>query len=314
MKSISPRLVFFLLASVAYTLGTTVYLRSVRTADPGQLDQGVFKKLLGDGRRLFAGQFVEMADVYFHGGFYPSIFDRRATQATKAVTEAVASDSHSDHDEHADHEDHSNCDHETHDNDSEHVKSMTPEAAQNWLESFIRRFRVTEHTHLAEGQEREILPWLKMAIELDPQGIETYTTAAYWLREMGNVDQAQKVLREGLQNNPGNYELLFEMGRLYKEDRQDLGHARNLWLYAGKCWRNQSPEAQEGTRRDYSRILSYLGELEIEAGNTNEAIDFFEQALPYSPRPDGIQSRIDALHGKVGAPADFPPTFPGPPG
>jgi len=34
--------------------------------------------LLGDGRRLFANHFFIMADVYFHSGYYPSVFDRNA--------------------------------------------------------------------------------------------------------------------------------------------------------------------------------------------------------------------------------------------
>ena len=68
---------------------------------------------------------------------------------------------------------------------------------RDWLEGFIRHFRITEHTHLENGEEREVLPWLKLAIELDPQAIQTYTDTAFWLRKtLGNVQDAEEVLRE----------------------------------------------------------------------------------------------------------------------
>ena len=292
MNTASPQFIFALLIVLAYTLGTMTHLRAVSRSDSGQPGEGAFKKLLGDGRRLFAGQFVEMADVYFHSGMYPSIFDR-AAKAPKAVTRAV--EQHGE-DDHAGHEHDDN-------HDEEHVKAMAPAATQNWLEAFIRRFRITEHTHLAQGDEREILPWLKIAIELDPQAIDTYTTAAYWLRRsLNRPDQAEKVLREGLRNNPTNPELLFEMGLLLKENRKDLDRARNIWRYAAKCWLEQSEEVREDDRLYFAKILNYLGELEQETGNLPEAISYFEQAKPISPSPDSIQKKIDELRAKPTTP------------
>lgn len=318
MNAASPKFIFALLIALAYTLGTMTHLRAVSRSDSAHPDEGAFKKLLGDGRRLFAGQFVEMADVYFHSGMYPSIFDRAGTKAPKAVTSAVekhGEDDHADHkhDEqgncvhdasHAGHEHDAqgNCQHDD-DHDAEHVKAMTPAATQNWLEAFIRRFRITEHTHLAQGDEREILPWLKIAIELDPQAIDTYTTSAYWLRQkLNRPDQAEKVLREGIRNNPTNPELLFEMGLLHKESRKDLDRARNTWRYAAKCWLAQSEEVREDDHPYFSKILNNLGELEREAGNVPQAISYFEQAKPFSPSPDGIQKKIDELRAKPATP------------
>jgi len=40
--------------------------------------------------------------------------------------------------------------------------------------------------------EREILPWLRLSAELDPQRVETYTVAAYWLRNMGKIAEAEQ--------------------------------------------------------------------------------------------------------------------------
>lgn len=325
MKSVSPKVMFVFLMALAYTLGTATYLRAVNQVDATQPDEGAFKKLLGDGRKLFAGQFVEMADVYFHSGLYPSIFDRaNNVKAAKAVTSAV--DEHSDqddHDEHAghkhdengkclhdEHKDHKhdeqgNCQHDDH--DDEHVKAMTP-VAENWLESFIHRFRITQHTHLGNGNEREILPWLKLAIELDPQSIETYTTAAYWLRrDLQQPDQAELVLREGLRNNPTNYELLFEMGLLYKENKHDHDRARNLWLAAQRCWLQQNEEARKESESFFSKIASNLGELEEAGGHHELAVKYFEQAKPYSPKPEAIQGWIDRIRAAAQSPTNSTP-------
>ncbi len=317
MRTASPKLILLLLLSVAFTFGTMAHLRSVSRADALRPDEGAFKKLLGDGRSLFAGQFVAMADVYFHSGLYPSIFDRREMKAPKAVTAEAnqdLADGHHDHehDEHGncigasaheghEHDEHGNCQHGT--AEDEHAKAMTPAAAQNWLEAFIRKFRITEHTHLSDGDEREIMPWLKMAIELDPQATDTYITAAYWLRKkLDRVDQAEKVLREGIRNNPTSHELLFEMGLLYKENRGDVERARNIWRYALECWGNQSEAERKEHPEDCSKIAANLAKLEREAGNLPLAIKFLELAKVFSPAPEGIQSQIDEIRAALDSP------------
>ena len=67
---------------------------------------------------------------------------------------------------------------------------------RDWIERFGRHFIITEHTHLAGKNRSEILPWLKLSAELDPQKIETYTVAAFWLRDLGKIKEAERFLRE----------------------------------------------------------------------------------------------------------------------
>ena len=62
----------------------------------------------------------------------------------------------------------------------------------------------------------------------EAQTPDTYTTAAYFLRkELNTPDEAAKFLHEGIRNNPGSYELLYELGRLYHENYHDEQRARN---------------------------------------------------------------------------------------
>lgn len=301
MSKASPKLVFALLVALAYTLGTSAHLRALNQPDAGRTD-GAFKKLLGDGRRLFAGQFVEMADVYFHGGFYPSIFDRRDSKAPLAVTGKT--DEHDDHDHGGhQHDENGKC-LGTHDHDDEHEKAMAKGEANDWLEKFIRRFRITEHTHLDQGEEREILPWLKLAIELDPQAIATYTTTAYWLRKnLDKPEDAEAVLREGLRNNPRNCEILFELGHIYRENYKDLERARNVWGSALRLWEQQADEVKRETLRLYGEITANLAKLEEEAGNWARAIQYFELTKLASPRPEAIQEQINSLKSKLAVPS-----------
>src|SRR5262245_7354202 len=95
-------LLFCLLATFCFTLATILQLRTLTWSDRAQADS-MLKVLLGDGRRLFANHFFVMADVSFHSGYYPSVFDRRdETKQSPMVT--GQDEHHHDHDEHETHE------------------------------------------------------------------------------------------------------------------------------------------------------------------------------------------------------------------
>src|SRR5437016_1352477 len=70
----NPALVLVLLVAICVTLAANLQPRAVSWSQRGQ--DSVLKVLLGDGRRLFANHFFVKADVYFHSGYYPSIFDQ----------------------------------------------------------------------------------------------------------------------------------------------------------------------------------------------------------------------------------------------
>lgn len=108
----------------------------------------------------------------------------------------------------------------------------------NWIDGHGRKHFPSVHTHLGQDSpdvhknaEREILPWLKFSAKLDPNKIETYTVAAYWLRRTGGDIEAEQFLREGLRANPGSAEIIFELGRC-RADAKDPERARNLWELA----------------------------------------------------------------------------------
>ena len=276
---ISPLLALTALLALAFTLALGLAPDAAGWSRRGRSDN-VFALMFGDGRKLFANQFFTMADVYFHSGYYPSIFDKNSVEQKEIIS-------------------------------ASHGRKETEEDEKNedflgkpkdWIDAFGRNFKIAQHTHLERGNEREILPWLRLAADLDPQKIETYTVGAFFLREhLNRPDQAETFLREGLRNNPDSYEILFELGRLYRESSHDTDRARNVWELGVRKFLAQPPDQQKDNKLVFEEIVVNLAHLEDEAGNYGIAIRWLQTALKLSPNPAGLQKQIDAIQKKMAA-------------
>jgi len=286
MRRASPYLVLGLLLAACFSLATTIQPRTRSWSDRAK-SGNVLKLLLGDGRRMFANHFFVQADVSFHGGYYPSIFD----QSAKAKESPMVT-GHDDHDGH---------------DEEEHEKEMNfLGQPRDWIEKFGRNFRVTEHKHLERGQEREMLPWLKLSAEMDPQRVETYTVAAYWLRGLGKQKEAEEFLREGLRNNPNSCEILFELGRLYSQNGHDLDRARNVWELALRKWQQQESGKPEPNLMLRDQIAVNLGRLQEQSGNLARAVELLEMVKANSPSAGALQKQVDELRARIATPAITP--------
>jgi tetratricopeptide (TPR) repeat protein len=259
--------------------------------------------LLGDSRRMFANHFFVKADAYFHSGFYPSIFDNQESFQTPHMAEDAGAMKGK--------------------NQGDEAGFLGP--PRDFIENFERNFMPSRHTHLDEGGAqgtngladlgeqggtvREILPWLKLSAELDPDRIETYTVTAYWLRSrMGKVDEAERFLRDGLRANPGNAAILFELGRIYDEDRKDSDHARNVWEMGVNKLDAQKQPLNEQDEFIMLSLTIHLAHLEEIQGNYARAIEWLQRNKNISPEPDAIQKQIDDMNLKLksGAPTTLP--------
>jgi tetratricopeptide (TPR) repeat protein len=287
----SPRtLLLLLLALLVFCFGLGAVLPAQFQALENSRHQSdnFFSLLLGDSSRMFANNFFVKADEYYHSGYYPTIFDNNANFQTPHIaadTGAVNSKNHGEDD-----------------------SFMGP--PRDWIDAFGRHFIPNRHTHLDEGgatddlstseNVREILPWLKLAARLDPDNIQTYTVTAYWLRlRMNKSAEAEQVLREGLRNNPESYEILFELGRLYDESHHDSGRARNVWELAVRYWFKLSPEDQKENKLIFEQITAHLGQLENNAGNWPQAMNWLQAAQKVSLTPGDLQKRIDEVKKKM---------------
>ncbi|MGO8838501.1 MAG: tetratricopeptide repeat protein [Limisphaerales bacterium] len=284
----SPPLVLALVLTVCFTLATTLEPRAGAWSDRSK-SSNVFSLLFGDGRRMFANQFFTMADVYFHSGYYPSIFDLREEGPKEIVAES----------------------HGHTDSPEDELKEDFLGKPKDWIDRFGRHFRITEHTHLEHSHEREILPWLRLAADMDPQMIETYTVGAYFLCEhLHQPREAEAFLREGLRNNPGNYEILFSLGRLYYQTYQDIDRARNVWQLALNCFMKQDPALQKENKLGFDEITVNLANLERKAGNYPDAIRWFQAAQKVSPAPEFLQQQIDEIKAKMAGQTNTPAARP----
>ncbi|MEY2409142.1 MAG: hypothetical protein QOF48_1812 [Verrucomicrobiota bacterium] len=302
-----------LLGTIAVALATTLEPWFQSWKGSRTKSDNILQTALGDGRKLFASHFYAKADAYFHNGYYPTVFDNQDGYAKAHI----AGDRH---------------DGAAEDEAGENFMGKP----RDWIEAFGRHFFPSEHSHLGEtdcGQnccekakhheghdencehkghepgrhagkktdEREILPWLRLAAELDPERVETYVVCAYWLRgALNKPDEAERFLREGLQANPGNPELLFELGRVHLESRQDPGRARNIWEMALRQWNEREAVLPNPNIFLRAQILGQLAVLEEKQTNFQRAIEYLTLLKAVSPNKDAIQKWIDDVASKLG--------------
>ena len=280
----APSLILALLFAVCFTLATWLQPWHQSWAGGRAQSDSLLGVVMGNSRQLFANHFFTKADVYFHSGYYPSVFDQAIGGAPHitAAKDAAA------------------------ETDAEHGREQSEEAGflgppRDWIDRFSRNFYPSRHSHLDRpGEAREILPWLRIAADLDPHKVETYTVAAYWLREhLNRVDEAEQLLREGWRANPDSYEILFELGRVFDENRHDSQRARNVWELALGKWRQRS--ARNGEPDDFvlEQILTRLAQLEEREGHWEKALSYLEKLEAVSPKPEAIQQQINDLKKKV---------------
>jgi len=249
---------------------------------------------LGDGRKLFARHAYVKADIYFHSGVYPSIYDLRPAQAHMHTATATTAG---------------------HEAEAEEHSWLGP--PRDWLDRFSRHFYPTRHRHLGEshhghepgprpqtgsqdrsvaGEERELLPWLRLSASLDPQQPQTYVVAAFWLRtRLHRVNEAEQFLREGLRANPGHPEILFELGRIAAEHRNDPDRARNLWELAARNWQQRQGAATDSDTLVYAQILAHLAKLEEDQKRYERALEHLQALKQISPNKPAIERWIHTV-------------------
>lgn len=301
----APALLLSLLVSLSFSLSTWL-VPDLSRKGVGPASSGVLDAIMGESRRLLANHFFIQADVYFHGGYYPSVFDDVDLREGEHLLNAASGhgESHPDHPPEEAHaadsagEGHGSKGHEDHD---DHEKSDFLGLPLDLIDRFGRNFYPSEHVH-AEGPTaaRELLPWLRLSAEFDPQNVATYTVAAFWLRsQLGKVDEAEQFLREGWRENPDSPEILLELGRVFFENRKDHVRARNVWQLALRKWQLQESGKSEPNVFLRQRIVANLAELEELDGNFELTADLLSQLKAASPNPERLQQRIDELRRKA---------------
>lgn len=272
----------------AFSMATWLQPRFAELQTNPNGNQSAMKMLMGESSKLFANHFLLKADAYFHSGTYPSIFDT----VTNKEPEGITAETHGDH---------ADADHD-HDHGAEHHHESIYGEPRDPIERLGRNFFPTLHTHLDQpGEAREIMPWLKLSAELDPQKITTYVAASYWLRkDPKHADEAEGFLRQGLRANPDSYEILLELGKFYAENKKDPQRARNVWELAWAKFQKQKAAGKKVDDLTGSEILGELLRLARDRGDVAAQVQYLEllkQIEPDDIKPT-LQKQIDDLkHG-----------------
>ncbi len=277
------RLLLLLLFTCCFTLATALAPAFQKMADKSGEAASPLLALLGDSRRLFANQFFTMADEYFHSGFYPTIFDHRKTGAESHLDVAT-------------HETDATTKGAAHEDDDDNFMGPPRDA----FEAFGRHFIPTVHTHLETKNVREILPWLKLSAELDPNRIDTYVTASYWLRtRLTNYSQAEDFLRQGLRANPDSYEIYLELGRVYFSGAGNIVMARNLWEIGLRKWQEQEAAGKTPDPHVRDELLGELVRDDEKSGNLRELLEDLEALDKTSPGKVEVEKYISEVKQKL---------------
>ena len=282
------RLVLTLVFVGGVTLGTVLEPAAEQIKARSGESAGFIASMLGESRRLFANQFFVEADVYFHSGYYPTIFDTAQAETNldmNSKEEATAAQVVP-------------ASGRRHVAEEEGGFLKPPHDA---LEAFGRHFIPTEHTHLAGKKVGEILPWLRLSAALEPHRIQTYLTASYWLRgTLQEPREAEQFLREGLRANPDSFELLIELGYVYDLNYNQPRVAHNQFELALQNWTKQNKAGLEPSPKAQIEILDGLARTDEHANDLKALLVDLEALKEVSPNKDAIEKTIEETKAKMG--------------
>lgn len=159
-----------------------------------------------------------------------------------------------------------------------------------------RSVKVTEDSHLAPSEDKEVLPWFYTEVLFNPHDIRGYVLGGYWLKTMGRYDEALKFLKEGEKNNPDSAQILSSIGDIYNIDNKYedailcLERARALWL------KGAPPNSITNKYIESDRMIAFelLGHIYEKTGQYEKAVKVYSELLGFWESP-AIEEKIIKL-------------------
>ncbi len=166
---------------------------------------------------------------------------------------------------------------ESEEEESEHHDHEHEEEKGDAIASLNRVLNAHEHRHLQGEESAEILPFLAVAVELDPHHVEAILSTAYWLdAQLKQTEEAVKVLRKGRAENPDSWQIskslakmLFheknytEAAALFEEALKNCGseppRAEFTDMYVGLAEARRALGDKQGARKAYEAALAGYG-------------------------------------------------------
>jgi len=165
----------------------------------------------------------------------------------------------------------------------------------DWFAKMRQQVAPYGHFHLHKEGILEIMPWLYFATRADPNNVTAYAVAAYWLAgEAGRPDLAEGVLNEAIRNNPSDYRVYMEKGRLAMKQGQYKKAARLLDAAYSRLPGTTSADKDQ-KRSDCAEILVYRGLMYEIQGNPKGAVRCYHEILQLFPGRLNLKERMVQL-------------------
>lgn len=165
----------------------------------------------------------------------------------------------------------------------------------DWFARMRRQVAPHGHLHLHDEGILEIMPWLFFATRADSGNITAYAVAAYWLAgPAGRPELAEKVLNEALRNNPGDYRVYMEKGRLALKEGRYKKAARYLDAACSRL--KERPGADDDQQKfDSAEIMVYRGLLHEMQGSPENAARCYREIMRLFPGRLNLKERMVEL-------------------
>jgi len=162
-----------------------------------------------------------------------------------------------------------------------------------------------QHTHLSGSSDiREIMPWLDLATRADPQNLDSYLVAAFWLAsEAKRPELALEILNRAQCNIPYAYEVQLAKGRLLLHTG-DYGLAQQAFDAALAFWEATADATKHDHLLDKAEALLYRALLREAAGITAGAMADLRTMLTIAPNRPAMRARLEQL--EMGTPTQPP--------
>lgn len=249
-------------------------------AVPGPADRGDFLgRVLGQGRLALSVQFLERADLYYHGGVEDDAACLEHESGRNGASDVAE---------------------ETHHQDEDTATEAT--AATDWWSRLNAQVHPRGHEHLrGVSYEKEILPWVWAAVKADPYNVKAYEIGGYWLgKRLSQPDEALRLLMDGQARNPASYALAIAVGDLYQDVFRKNPEAYAAYLEAERRWRQRkAADNGQDARLAGAWILTRLAILDERAGRLENALVRYREALPLVLDPTVLAQRVSTLEATL---------------
>lgn len=243
---------FVITALMAYVLDA----RLTPLGGPGARDP--LYRLLGSAKEAIGDTLFLKADTYYHGGVAASFEESADTHEKEGPI------------------------------GEEPLRDKA--APTDWIAVVNSQVRSTRHYHLTQKEQKEMLPFFAMATSLDPHNIEAILTTAYWLdTHFNKTREAIEVLKKGLRDNPGSWEIDRDLAGLYLRRRRDYAAGEHHYREVIRKLSGQVGEWHALLHAQY-----FVGESCLQQNKKDEALEAYRNALALYG-----EGEADALKEKI---------------